>query len=201
MMLAGILALGLLMVNATDALAADATATVSASATLTAAYTLNVQPKNVSDNTNATAIAFGNVSTAGWVASPQYVEIAYASNEAGWIINMYTNNTASTATINRGGMLGGTHLDQIVPLLVGMYDSVQATPDHSTWDYVMDKQDGLYSTLLTVAYGDQTTSHLGGHPNGTVVCSSPVDVYVGADFTGKPADTYSTTINIDLYHL
>ena len=203
--LVGVLALGLLMVNATDVIAADLTDTVGASATLETAYTLNVQAKNVDDDSNAAAIAFGNVTTGSFVDAPQYLEIGYASNEAAWSINIYTDNDADyTGTGWCGGLIGNTHTDRAIGLLCGTYDSVQAGVDYTTWtdNWISDIADALtYGDLLIICYGSPTESRLGGKPTGAVLCTTPIYLYLGADFSGFPADTYSTTLIIDLYHV
>ena len=185
----------------------DESETVNAKATLQAGYTLAIQPKNVSNNSDAPGVSFGNVpGDTTYLAPLQYAAISYANNEANWKMEAYTNNSDHRVTRSEwhSGILGANNID-LALLFWRIYDDIQVggvpCNDMDYWWYVSDKNDkGWVHGTTILAYGAVATTHLGAYPSGGRTGSSPIYLYLGADFTDRLAQTYSTIITIDLYH-
>jgi hypothetical protein len=194
---------------------ADATSSVSVSATVLASATLTTQAKNVSDDQPVSGIGFGNVAGSAIYAVPTaYIEIAYNSGETNWALEVYTNNTNWTGgSGDRGGLIGQNNTNIRAPLLWQAHDdSITSHPalnqtevDAGHWTWVKDKGDPDWATssdYRQVLSGNIDHTWLHGYPggNGQTSAVSPVAVYLGGKFDGKPVDAYSTTIVLDLYH-
>ena len=216
LMAVGVLVLGLALTHVDIADCADATDSVDVSATVVLAAALDTQPKNVSDNSDATTMAFGEVSVGITYSTPaQYMEISFYSAEMNWAVEIYTDNTGWTgpADADRGGLIGQTNTAIRVPLLWQVHDNVQTSHpsldqgeiDAGHWTWVKDKGDpdwntsGAYRQVLT---GNDTWTWLLGYPGGDGPTGdiSPVALYLGGKFDGATSDTYSTTLVVDLYH-
>lgn len=211
----GVLVFGICAVNVKSAECADATSSVSVSATVLGAA-LTTQAKNVSDNQPATEVGFGSISGSTTYATPSaYIEVAYNANEVNWALEIYTNNTGWTgsATGDRGGLIGQVNTNSRVPMLWQVYDGAQASHpalsqsevDAGNWTWVKDKGDPDWATsedYRRVLAGNATHTWLKGYPGGDGPTNtiSPVAFYLGGKFEGNPADNYSTTVVLDIYH-
>ena len=214
-MMIGVLALGVCAINVGNAECADATSSVGVSATVLGA-TLTTQAKNVSDNQPAVEVGFGSVSASTTYATPSaYIEVAYNANEINWALEIYTNNTGWTGspTGDRGGLIGQVNTNSRVPMLWQVYDGAQASHpvlsqsevDAGNWTWVKDKGDSDWvasQDYRRVLAGNATHTWLKGFPGGNGPTSdiSPVALYLGGKFEGNPADSYSTTVVLDIYH-
>ena len=129
------LVLGVLVYGIVPAHAAT-TDTVAASASIAGIATLSLVTKDVSDDgvsSPAKTLTFGEIT--GTTLSPQYIEIAYASNDTLWHIDVYTDNTGANATAlpyGKAGLLKDDGKDRI-PLYWCVYDDTE-TPETLTLD-------------------------------------------------------------------
>jgi len=219
--LTGMLILVLLLGVGISLAGVDRTAGVSATATVGSSTSLSVQAKNISNNASVSSISFGVVSATNKLA-PQYVEIQVASNFGSWELEIYTDNFSSPPNTNiwgyqYGGMTGNTAGNR-VPMVWQAYRTTTSVSDPPTslsgWTYVKDQSDldipGTPSdeSWATAHSDGYTNIAFGGpdylmvvEPNGSVLDSdNKLMVYVGGLFGSASADSYSTTVGIDLYH-
>lgn len=218
------LTLVLLFVGVGTSLAVvDKTGSVPATATLGASTSLSVQAKRISDNGTVASVDFGSLpGGTGNKLAAQYVEINVASNYGSWELEVYTNNFAtqpSTTTwgYQYGGMKGSTVGNRVAMAWLAhtATTSVSDPPaDLTGWTYVKDKKD--VDMPGTPTNENWTTAHSDGYtniayggpdylmvvkPSGAVLdTDNKLMVYLGGLFGSAAADTYSTTIGIDLYH-
>ncbi len=223
--LVGALTLVLLLVGVGTSLAVvDRTGTVPASATLGASTSLTVQGKKISDNTNVTLIDFGSLpGGTGNKLAAQYVELNVASNYGGWELEVYTDNFATQPSTTTWGYQYGGMKGAIAGNRVGMvwqaYRVTTAVSDPpvalTNWTYLKDKRD--VDMPGTVPNESWATAHSQGYTNiayggpdwmnvvepgttGVLDTDKKLMVYLGGIFGSAPADTYGTTVGIDLYH-
>ncbi len=179
-------------------------------------HKLKAFPKNVSDGKPATEVGFGSVSGSAMYATPSaYIEIAYNANEINWALEIYTDNTGWTGSkaADRGGLIGQSNTNIRVPMLWQVHNDVQASHpalsqsevDEGNWTWVKDKGDPDWATsgdYRCVLAGNVDHTWLKGYPgaDGPTSTISPVALYLGGKFDGNPADNYSTTIVLDIYH-
>ena len=227
----------------------DVSRTVTASGSVGSVATFTVTPRNISDNTTASGIAFGTVVVGAtpWVRAPQYLRIQYQSNQASWAVRILTNNRSSFPgmagritndngtpgnpaddQLNYAGMIGSTPADPNNRVSLGWQvykDNVvggpAAPPDtdvgglwNSPWAFVADASDCLSACTsgapvtidktgeyFRIVQGNASTSGLLAHPNdGNRVGDNDVSLYVVGRFGGAPADSYNTTVILELYH-
>jgi len=228
--LLAITVLFLLLAGAEPSLATvDRTATLGASAAMGAVTSLSAQAKNISDNANATAVNFGTINVLTNKLGPQYVLITVQSNVLGstgaWELETYTNNFAaqpSTTTwgYQYGGMVDtGADGGHRVPMVWQAYRSTTTVTDPpadlSNWMYLKDKKD--IDIPGTVKNESWATAHSEGYTNiayggvgylmvvepgttGVLDTNNSFAIYLGGQFGVAASDTYSTTLNFDLYH-
>jgi len=179
-------------------------------------HKLKATPKNVSDGKPATEIGFGVVSGRAMYVTPSaYIEIAYNNNEINWALEIYTNNAAWTGSkeSDRGGLIGQINTNMRVPMLWQVHNNAQASHpalsqsevDDGNWTWLKDKGDPDWassSDYRCVLAGNADHTWLKGYPgaDGPTGSISPVAFYLGGKFEGNPADSYSTTIILDMYH-
>ncbi len=186
----------------TQAFAYDVTGSVGASATIEGVHTLSVSGD----------ITFGTIGGGtGNLAYGTPITVNYDSNEAVWKINIYTNNTGLTGD-QRGGLAKSTN-DNRVPLVWQIYDATATAtftdPDEvgNEWAYVKDLGDIDWATAFAdgytdLCYGGPDYTNLSAFPSVPAdrAGTSPIYVYIGGMFGPAPAGSYTTTINLDLYH-
>jgi hypothetical protein len=222
--LAGVLTLLLLLAGlGTSFAGVDKTGSVPATATLGASTSLTVQAKTIVGNTDVASINFGSLpgGTTNMYAR-QYVAAEVASNYGGWELEIYTDNFAtqpSTTTwrFQYGGMKGATAGNR-APMVWQAYRSTHTVADPPAnlvgWTYLKDKKD----VDDPGSPGDQswTRAHMDGYTNiayggpdyvmvveptgGVLDTDKKLMVYLGGLFGSAAADTYGTTLGIDLYH-
>ena len=134
----------------------------------------------------------------------QYLEIHYALDEAADRVTISTSNR--NAPIHRftgpvsesaAGLIGAVDSTIRVPLLWQVYDTTQPTaPVFTTleqWAYIPDATDPDFTTPAAVNYRTLASpAGLGDRPSPGRTGSSPIFVYLTADFRGKPAQPYGT---------
>jgi hypothetical protein len=139
--------------------------------------------------------------------SQQYIEVSYPSLAATERITISTDNrngpvhryTGAPGT-DAAGLVGEVDSTVVVPSLWQVYDEVQPDSplfsdpvDTVKWAYVPDASAGDFATEGAINY--RTVVHpngLGDRPEPGRPATSPVMIYLTADFTGKPAQTYGT---------
>ena len=186
--------------------------------------TLSVQAKNVSDDSDAPSIDFGQLDPDTNLDTPdQYIEIDYESDQSLWFINIYTDNTNwSGGGYQRGGLVTGDG-KQRAPLLWRVYNDVQIGgvvfstitdwawfKDRGDWDdpnttqYDESWVSAFSDGYVNICYGGPSYTNLSPYPNDPPdlrPASSPIYVYLGGLFGSAGAGEYSTIISFDLYHL
>jgi len=225
--LVGVLTLVLVLAGVGTSLAVvDRTGSVSATATVGASTLLSVQAKRISDNGNVGSIDFGSIAGGtGNKLAPQYVEVNVTSNYGAWELEVYTNNFAtapSTTTwgYQYGGMKGSVAGNR-APMVWQAYRVTTAVSDPPAaltgWTYLKDKKDLDIPVTPPPADESWTKAHTDGYTNiayggpdymnvvepgttGVPDTDNKLMVYLGGIFGSAPADSYSTTIGIDLYH-
>jgi gliding motility-associated-like protein len=151
--------------------------------------------------------------------SKQYVKLDYVpyTNAPAWRLDMYTDNKASPALLQMGGLIGVSSNAAHVPLAWKMstatlpptvlpVDIMVSTGSAAQgWGWLKDKSDVDDPTTpnmnesWAVAYnGGYTAIASGGLSN-----SAPATVYLyfEGDFNGAPADNYSCNIWLDMYQV
>ena len=187
---------------------------------------LTVQAKNVSDDSDAASIDFGQLTPGTKLAAPgQYIEIDYESDQSLWFIDVYTDNTNwSGGGYQRGGLVTGDG-KQRAPLVWRVYDDVQTEgvvfSTTTDWAWLKDRSDlddpnttqydeswagAISGGYVNICYGGPSDTNLSPYPNTNPPpdvrqASSPIYVYLGSLFESVGAGEYSTTISFDLYHI
>ena len=189
--------------------------------------TLPVQAKRISDNGDVFSIDFGSLpaDTANRLA-PHYVEIDVGSNYGVWELEIYTNNFAaqpSTTTwgYQYGGMKGAIAGNR-APMVWQAYRITTTVSDPPAlltgWTYLKDKRDVDIPATPPPADESWAKAHIDGYTNiayggpdymnvvepgtnGVPDTDNKLVVYLGGLFGSAAADTYSTVICFDLYHL
>lgn len=201
----------------------DRTGSVPATATLGASTSLSVQAKRISDNGNVASVDFGSLpGGTGNKLAAQYVEINVASNYGSWELEVYTNNFTTQPSTTTWGFQYGGMKGNVAGNRVGMawqaYRSLTAVTDPPValtgWTYLKDKKDvdipgtGANESWATAHTDGYTNIAFGGpdylmviEPSGGILdTDNKLMVYLGGLFGSAAADSYSTTIGIDLYH-
>jgi hypothetical protein len=226
--LVGALTLVLLFAGLGTSLAVvDRTGTVPAAATIGASTSLTVQAKKITDNTNVTSIDFGSLpGGTGNKLAAQYVELNVASNYGVWELEIYTNNFAATTPSTTtwgyqyGGMKGAIAGNR-APMVWQAYRVTTAVSDPPValtgWTYLKDKKDLDIPVTPLPADESWAKAHIDGYTNiayggpdymnvvepgttGVPDTDKKLMVYLGGLFGSAAADTYGTTVGIDLYH-
>jgi len=171
----------------------------------TATGHLQVLVRNVNDDALAPAVQFGGVPPGGAVVGGhQYLEIHYVEDEAFECVTIATDNR--NAPIHRftgpdeasaAGLVGQVDSAIAVPLLWQVYDETQPSApvftDTVEWAFVVDASQADFNTPAVGQFRTLVnTSGLGDRPSPGRGGSSPIAVYLVADFLGKPAQAYTT---------
>lgn len=182
---------------------------------------MTITPKNISDNSVASGISFGNMYSSSYVNAQQYLEVVYKSTETYWYVNIFTNNTnASNSLIQRSGLICDQSDATRVPLMWRVYDDIQDIEevefiDTEKWAWLKDKGDkddpgspdndeswnsAWRNKYTDVCAGSPFGDVLGTNPTEGRVGTSPVYIYLGAIFEGALPGKYETTLWFDIYH-
>ena len=166
---------------------------------------LQVSVRDVQSDQVAPQLQFGLSPPQGAVLQAQhYLEIRYDTGPSFDRITIATDNRQ--APIHRftgppeasaAGLVGVVDPGIVAPLLWQVYDERQpsAPPftDTVQWAFVPDASDTGFGTPETIGYRTLVSaSGLGDRPKGERSGSSPIAVYVVADFRDKPAQPYAT---------
>ena len=191
---------------------------------------LDVQIKNREGDGLATGLSFGtNGSGTTYATSAQYIDVGYQCS-GNWNIVIYTDNAADDAypkftgicppgKFLANGLIGAKNSGYRVPMVWQVFQAKKYTDpgdeppwgdfyktgyivDKSDWDFWKDEYSVPYRTILkhNADLGfpldpDRENYHL----KGTI--GDRLYVYVGADFKGAPAQTYTTSkLTVDIYH-
>jgi hypothetical protein len=192
------------------------------------AFSLTVTIKNISDNAAVSQATWSSV-TPTWKEADQYLEVDYFSDQSGWGVQIYTDNHHAgadpaytgdtTAGWEGAGLVGVTAPSYFVPMAwTAQTATGTARPDIITTDIygTLDSNKGYayfkdpmqqvvgnnpfvpgddYITLINVN-GLATNK-----PSWRIAASSPVYVYLIANFIGRPNQTYRTNqLIVELYH-
>lgn len=226
--LVGMLTLVLLLAGLGTSLAVvDKTATVPASAVMGSTTTLSVQPKNISNGTDASVVNFGAITELTNKLAPQYVEITVGSNVLGskgaWGLEIYTDNftiepDTTTWGLQYGGMKGSTDGNRVA-MAWQAYRTTTSVFDPPVdlvgWTYLKDKWD--VNDPGAAPDESWASAHADGYTNiayggidylmvvepgttGELDTDNTFAVYLGGLFGSAAADTYDTVIGFDLYH-
>lgn len=176
-----------------------------------ASSTFQALVKNRSDGQLASTIQFGETAADGAVVlAPQYVEIHYeavapfdritiSTDNRDAPIHRFTGPTAASAS----GLVGEIDSARTVPLLWQVYDEVQAqapTFDEITqrkeeieqWAFVPDQSESKFDTPEARDFRTVVSrSGLGDRPAAGRPATSPIVLYLVADFRDKPAQPYT----------
>jgi len=166
---------------------------------------LQVLLRNVQGDQLAPQIQFGLGPPEGAVLSAQqYLEIHYQLDEAADQVTISTDNRTAPihrftgpSNVSAAGLVGAVDSTITVPLLWQVYDATQpAAPAFTNtveWAYVPDASDPDFTTPAAVNYRTLVSAAgLGDRPSAGRSATSPVVVYLAADFRGKPAQPYGT---------
>jgi len=166
---------------------------------------LQVLLRDVDNDQLAPQIQFGMAPPEGAVLSAeQYLEIHYQLDEVPDQVTISTDNRNApihqfTGPLNESaaGLVGAVDSTIVVPLLWQVYDTREASAppftDTIEWAYVPDASDPDFQTPPAINYRTLVSaSGLGDRPSPGRAGSSPVFVYLTADFRGKPAQPYGT---------
>lgn len=223
------LTLGLVMANVGIAMAfthdnsALNTAEVVVGGTEEADMTVTI--KNVSNNAVVTQIGWTGimVGSSGWEVADQYIQIDATSTYAGYGIQIYTNNTSTAAPVanpvftgsgSPAGLVGVTDTAIALPMAWHAEDDVTTwgtSPEDPVFNGATFDNGYLWQPDIaegTFVNGDDyvTIWNSGGirysyDPGARSSASSPIVVYLGADFTSASVQTYrSSTITLEQYH-
>jgi len=188
--------------------------------------TLSVQAKRISDNGDVFSIDFGSLpaDTANRLA-PHYVEIDVGSNYGVWELEIYTDNFTTQPDTSKWGYQYGGMIDigkddgHRVSMVWQAYRTTTAVSDPpsdlSGWTYLKDKKDvdipgtgpdeswaSAHGSYTNIAYGGPDyVMVVEPGTNGVPDTDNKLVVYLGGLFGSAAADTYSTVICFDLYHL
>jgi hypothetical protein len=202
----------------------DHSGVTSANAVITSATSLTVTPKNIADDAVATEVGFTASNGMSNMVGNQYLEVAYASNENNWGVNIWTDYDNATPPVSEN--LGGLHKDftdndALVPLGWQAFNSVtdrNSAPVEQTgapesfadadWTFIKSKKDSNWATqqndYARILVGTEANSALlSSGPGAGAAVSSPVFVYVSGYFGSKEnvaAGSYAATLGLDLYH-
>ena len=171
----------------------------------TATGDFQVLVRNVQDDQLAPELQFGLAGPDGAViGAQQYLEIHYPAVGTTDRITIATDNRdapihrfTGPASTSAAGLVGEVDSAIVAPLLWQVYDERQpgAPPftDTVKWAYVPDVFDPNFSSTEAINYRSVITpSGLGDRPTAGRSATSPVVVYLAADFRGKPAQRYGT---------
>lgn len=172
--------------------------------------TLSLQPKNISDNANASGVSF-TLPNPGetLVLAQQYVEISYSTNFDNWKIKTYTNNgIPADGSSYYGALIHGTDTAYKMYVHWQVKDTVTTpslTPGNwwDPWAGYMDVNDPGFdenSNELQVAYGGTWDGGWAKMRDGSN-CASPINLYMAGSATGLKPGSYTAKIYFDLVHL
>jgi len=160
--------------------------------------------RNVQDDQLAPEVHFGLAPPQGAViGAQQYLEIHYQEDAAFDRITVSTDNRhapthpfTGDATANAAGLVGTVDSAVTAPILWQVYDERQPAPPAFTnnveWAFVPDASEPNFSSPEAVAFRTLVSrSGLGERPAPGRSASSPIMVYLVADFRGKPAQPYA----------
>jgi len=193
----------------------------SAVVTGTPIATLTALVKNISDNAETDQLNWTNiqVGVSTWSVSQQYVQLQYDANQAGWGIQIRTGNqedgadptATGTTDDDITGLIGVTDTSKNAALGWEVYDS---TSDYDStiwgipaagndWFYVSDSSQTTYDVSDPANLDYMTIVNSSGlkHDVGREAGSSPIYVYMEANFTTAEMQTYRTNkLYFILYH-
>lgn len=199
----------------------DADALLSAFAEVGPLHTLQVDKKNIADDSSAVEVNFGTVSGLANKLAPQYLQVTFASNEATWGINIWTDSNLEPNAANEEYSVGGLYNEtakkrvnlvwQAASTKLSLTDPTNPGVDWP-WTFILGKKniDNPTTTTTNESFQDQYTLYariVAGfgtdalYGNGQPA-TSPMYVYVGGMFGLDKAvpGTYGCTLGLDLYH-
>ncbi len=211
----------LVTVQASAAPVKDADALLSAFAEVSTIHTLQVAKKNIADDSTADAINFGTINGNANKLAPQYLEVTFASNEATWGINIWSDSSLEPNAANKEYSTGGLYSDTAKKRVNIVWQAASAklsltdptNPGSNwPWTFVLGKKNiddpdtadvdesfnGQYTKYARIVSGLGTDALYGnGQP-----ATTPMYVYLGAMFSLDKATpgTYGCTLGLDLYH-
>ena len=166
---------------------------------------LQVIIHDVSDGRVLPEVQFGLAPPGGAVLTArQYVEIQFVADQAFDRLTIGTDNRAAVArrftgpaSASAAGLVGEADATIVTPLLWQVHDDPQPVPpvftDTVEWAYVPDASEPGFQSAQVVDYRTLINRQtLGPRPRPDRPGSSPIVVYLAADFRGKPAQAYGT---------
>ena len=170
---------------------------------------LNTTVLNVAGNTPYYQVEFGTASaSASYLLANQYLSLAFTpfTSVPIWKIDIYTNNTNSTAPGQKGGLVGMDNTAFRLPLAWKVNNSTGGStagnPDTAgtLWQWLGDKNDPDWSTVRDAGYTAVITADSSGAKiYGGLPSQTTVFVYLQAQFSGAAAGNYQGTIWFDMY--
>lgn len=222
MTVAGLLAGAAMTISAAPTV--DTSGATSVNAVVTSIASLTVTPKNISDDAVAAQVGFTSSNGLSNMVANQYLEVAYASNESNWGVNIWTDYDNATPPVSEN--LGGLHKDftnndALVPLGWQAFNSTadragapevqKGAPESfadADWTFIKSKKDSNWvaqqNAYARVLVGTEANKALlASGPGAGAPVESPVAVYVSGYFGSKgsvAAGSYAATLGLDLYH-
>jgi len=163
--------------------------------------------KNVADDQIASKFDFGtNPAGTSFVSSGQYIEVQYGLSTSSTAVSIFTNNTDYTGEGEGSGLVGQTEPTESVPMFWTVFDGIQTggyafKGDPAAEEAIQDKRraDFLSSDILRKrVIVDGADNLMPVHGRGTG--STPVYVYLGADFQNASAQSYRAAVEVEICH-
>ncbi|MBU1863795.1 MAG: hypothetical protein KKH94_09055 [Candidatus Omnitrophica bacterium] len=174
---------------------------------------IDIQIKNIADNSLANDLSFNGTAGVTTVASSeQYTEISVTFNNPTGKLIVYTNNKNSTIPYTGGGdaagLVGVTDTTQVAPVQWVVFDALEVGGYLFTGSAVTEGKMQDYLNVDFVAEGmlEKRTimdgnGNLAPYPTtDRTTASSTVYVYYGCDFTDRESQNYTTdTLTIEIF--